>query len=100
MLSKYANLIGTITAILAVMSTVMTQVLQCTGVDLTAVCSAPWLGQYAAIAGMIFGLIAIISKLMRPGGVLNSMFGSTAVVVPDEKAKPGVVTKSQVASSK
>lgn len=97
---KWTNAIGTITAILAVVSAVMTQVLQCTGVDLTAVCSAPWLGQYAAIAGMIFGLVAIISKALRPGGILNSMFGSTAVVVPDEKAQPGAVTKSQVASSK
>jgi len=100
MLSKYANLIGTITAVLAVISGVMSEVLKCTGVDLTAVCTAPWLGKYAAIAGMIFGAIAIFTKAVRPGGILNSFFGSTAVVVPDEKAKPGVVTKSQVASSK
>ena len=38
---KWTNAIGTITAILAVISAVMTQVLQCTGVDLAAVCSAP-----------------------------------------------------------
>ena len=95
---KWTNAIGTITAILAVISAVMTQVLQCTGVDLTAVCSAPWLGKYAAIAGMIFGGVALATKAVRPGGFLNSMFGSTAVVVPESKSGPGVVTKSQVAS--
>ena len=47
---------------------------------------------------MIFGGVALATKAVRPGGFLNSMFGSTAVVVPESKSGPGVVTKSQVAS--
>lgn len=96
---KWTNAIGTITAILAIVSGIMTEALKCTGVDLvTAVCTASWLGDYSKYAAVAFGLIALTLKSIRPGGILNSWFGSTAVVVSDAKAGPGVVTKSQVAS--
>ena len=49
----------------------------------------------AAFAGL-----TLLAKLTRPGGILGSLFGSTAVVVPPEKAKPGVVTKDQVEAPK
>lgn len=96
---KITNSIGTITAILAVLSGFMTTVLKCTGVDLTATCQAEWLGPYAAAAGMTFGAIALFSKSLRPGGFLNSWFGSTAVVVPDtsKHSTAGTVTPQQVA---
>lgn len=97
---KATNSIGTVTAILAVISGIMTQALKCTGVDLTATCQAEWLGPYAATAGMIFGAIALLSKSLRPGGWLRSWFGSTAVVVPPDSPKStvGTVTPQQVAA--
>jgi hypothetical protein len=105
-MTKFTNLFGTITAILAVVMGVMTSVLGCTAADTTqialnATCTASWLKpEWAGWAALAFGILAIISKLLRPGGALHSLFGSTAVVVPDEKATAGVVTKAQVESFK
>ena len=45
-----------------------------------------------------FGVMTLVLKAMRPGGMLASLFGQTAVVVADAKAAPGVVTRAQVAS--
>ena len=50
------------------------------------------------IASSVFGVLTLVLKSFRPGGILNSMFGVTAVVVPDSQAGAGTVTKSQVAS--
>lgn len=100
---KVTNALGSISAILAVISGIMTEVLSCHGEDiLTATCSAPWLDpKYAAIAAGIFGAIALFSKAMRPGGFLRSILGSTAVVVPETSSKsgPGTVTPEQVKAS-
>lgn len=100
-MTKLTNAFGSLTAILAVISGIMTQVLQCVpgAGDLTAVCTAPWLGQYAGVAALVFGGIALVQKLMRPGGILRSLFGTTAVVVPasSPKSVAGTVTPEQVA---
>jgi hypothetical protein len=90
------NLFGTITAILTILTGLMTQLLGC-AVDAAGVtvCTSSLLpAKYMAIAASVFGILALISKLMRPGGALHSLFGSTAVVV--DKAGVGTVTPSQV----
>jgi len=46
----------------------------------------------------VFGVAGLIGKLTRPGGKMASLFGSTAVVVPENKAGPGTVTPEQVAA--
>lgn len=97
---NFTNAAGTVTAILTVLSTVMASVLKCEPVaDLTAKCSASFLSpDLAGYAAAGFAVLTIILKLLRPGGALGSLFGATAVVVPDGKGAPGVVTKAQVAS--
>lgn len=97
---NFTNVLGTLTAILTVLTGVMTQLLGCS-VDATGVtvCTSTLLpAKYMAIAASIFGILTLISKLMRPGGALHSLFGQTAVVVDGAKSAPGVVTKAQVAS--
>jgi hypothetical protein len=97
---NFTNAAGTITAILTVLSTVMASVLKCEPVaELTAKCSASFLSpELAGYAAAAFGVLTIILKMIRPGGPLGSLFGPTAVVVPDGKGGVGVVTKAQVAS--
>lgn len=102
-MTKFTNIFGTVTAILAVLSGIMSTVLGCTtdAVTSVTVCAVEWLPpQYAVIASAIFGGLSLISKAMRPGGFLHSMFGTTAVVVPASSSKsgPGTVTPSQVAA--
>jgi len=97
---NFTNISGTITAILTVVSTIMVSVLKCDPNAVgTAGCNAsfltPTLASYAAAA---FGLLTIVLKMLRPGGVLHSLFGQTAVVVPEASAGPGTVTKSQIAT--
>lgn len=94
------NLLGTITAILTIVTGLMTQLLGCaTDAAGVTVCSASILpAKYMAIASAVFGILTVISKLVRPGGALHSLFGTTAVVVPEAKNAPGVVTPSQVAA--
>lgn len=101
-MTKFTNIFGTVTAILAVVSGIMATVLGCTtdAVTNVSVCAVEWLPpQYAVIASAIFGGLALISKAMRPGGFLHSMFGTTAVVVPasSPKSTAGTVTPEQVA---
>lgn len=92
------NLFGTITAILTIVSGIMTQLLGCvTDAAGVTVCTSTLLpAKYTVIAAGVFGILTLILKAMRPGGFLHSLFGQTAVVVPETKAAPGVVTKSQV----
>jgi len=94
------NTASTITAVLTLLLGVMTQVLGCTSVgDLQANCTAAFLPpEYAGYAALFFAATTLILKLMRPGGALHSLFGPTAVVVPEAKAGPGTVTPEQVAS--
>jgi hypothetical protein len=97
---NFTNILGTITAILTVLTGVMTQLLGCAtdAAGLTVCTSTILPAKYMAIAASIFGILALISKLMRPGGALHSLFGQTAVVVDGAKSAIGTVTKAQVAS--
>lgn len=97
---KFTNAASTVAAVLMVLSGVMTQVLGCKMEgDAVATCSASFLPpKYAVMAALFFAATTLVLKLLRPGGALASLFGPTAVVVPEDKSKPGVVTPAQVAS--
>lgn len=105
---NWTNALGTITAALTVVMGIMTGLGCAPGaVDFAATCNIPWLPeQWLPYAAMLTGAIAFGLKLLRPGGVLRSLFGSTAVVVPAAKVADlpngakGVVTPAQVASEK
>ena len=99
MFGKLTNSIGTVTAILAVILGFMTQVMGCSAVDgsIQATCTASWIpSSYVAAASAFFGALSLLAKSLRPGGMLHSWFGSTAVVT----ATPGTgtVTPAQVKS--
>lgn|SRR5574337_963303 len=93
---------STIAGVLAVIMGIMTQVLGCHvgATDFSAVCTASWVPTnligYAAIA---FGVLAFVAKMISPGGVLGNLFGSKAVILPENHPKSGVgtVTPEQVA---
>ena len=97
---KFTNLFGTLTAVLTVLTGVFTQLLGCAtdAAGLTICTSSLVPAKYLAISASIFGILTLVSKLMRPGGPLHSLFGQTAVVVADAKGSVGVVTSAQVAS--
>ena len=97
---KFTNLASTITAVLTILTGIMSQLLHCTSTgDLASVCTGDILpASYMLIASSVFGMMTLVLKAMRPGGMQASLFGQTAVVVPDMKSAPGVVTKAQVAS--
>lgn len=98
---KLTNSIGTVTAILSVVLGFMTQVMGCTAVEgaVSGTCTASWIpASYVAIASGAFGVLSLLAKSLRPGGVLHSWFGSTAVVVPPGQSAPGTVTPAQVAT--
>lgn len=94
------NILGTIAAIVAIGTQLSTDILGCK-VDAAGVttCAASWLPpQMAAYAVMFFSGLLLISKIIRPGGPLRGLFGTTAVVVPADVAGPGTVTPTQVSS--
>jgi len=96
------NVLGTIAAIVAIAASLMTDIAGCS-VDAAGVttCAASWLSpKLAAYAVLFFSGIQLVSKMIRPGGPLRGLFGSTAVVVPQGESKPGVVTEAQVESKK
>ena len=97
---KFTNLASTITAVLTVLTGIMSQLLHCSSTgDLAATCTGDILpAKYMVIASSVFGILTLILKAFRPGGLLHSFFGETAVVVPESKAAPGVVTPAQVAA--
>jgi len=90
------NLFGTVTAILSILTGIMTQLLGCaTDAAGVTVCTSTLLpAKYMMIASGVFGVLVVISKLLRPGGALHSLFGPTAVVV--DKPGVGTVTPAQV----
>lgn len=99
-LPNLTNAFGTVTAILTALSAAL-MAIGCTpgATDFAAKCAVSWLPPtWMPIMAGVFGLITFVLKMMRPGGALHSLFGSTAVVVADGKGAPGVVTKAQVAS--
>jgi hypothetical protein len=97
---KFTNLASTITAILTILTGIMSQLLSCTSTgDLTATCTGTILpAKYMVIASAVFGILTLALKAFRPGGPFASLFGETVVVVPEAANAPGVVTPSQVAS--
>lgn len=97
---KWTNALGTITAVLTIITGIMSQLLHCTSTgDLAATCTGDILpAKYMVYASAAFGIITLVLKLLRPGGPLASLFGQTAVVVPEAKNAPGVVTPAQVAA--
>lgn len=95
------NILGTIAAIVAIAMSLATDILGCS-VNAAGVttCAASWIPPaLAGYAVMFFSGLLLISKVIRPGGPLRGLFGSTAVIVPPVEAKPGVVTPGQVAAS-
>ena len=100
-ISKYTNLLSTISLVLTALTGLMAKLLNCTSTgDLTATCTGNDLipAAYMGYAAVIFAVLTLAIKSIRPGGFFSSWFGQTAVVVPEAKAKPGVVTPSQVAA--
>lgn len=94
--TNLTNLFGTITAALAFLYGLLEK-LGCTpgATDLAATCNIPWLPvAWVPWIAMAFGILTIVMKLTRPGGVLGSLFGSTAVVSPTPGV--GTVTPEQV----
>lgn len=101
---NFTNPLGSITAILAVLSPILASVFGCVedanaafGAKCTATFLTPTMMMWVTGA---FAATVIISKAIRPGGWLHSFFGTTAVQVPAEKAGPGTVTKAQVQAPK
>jgi hypothetical protein len=96
---KYTNLFGTVgTVFSAVTLWLAEQGCLSTG-DFTAVCNITWLPvSWMPWVTGIFLVLTAVGKLTRPGGILRSIFGGTAVVVPASSPKSGVgtVTPAQV----
>lgn len=92
------NILGTVAAFVAIAVSLMTDIAGCS-VDALGVttCKAAWLTPaMGAYAVMLFSGIQLISKMIRPGGPLRGLFGTTAVMVPPDQAKAGVVTQAQI----
>ena len=100
-ITSWTNAFGTITAILTTISAFMVSMGCVPGaVDFAATCNIPFLPpSLVAIAGGAFGLLTFIIKLARPGGILHSLFGGTAVIVPLADSGVGTVTQGQVNSN-
>ena len=97
---KITNFNGSITGILVLVTGFLEKALGCKAdpaAELGSTCTASWVPAallfYATVA---FAALQLIGKIMRPGGVGKSLFGSTAVIVPVDKVGPGTVTRSQV----
>lgn len=95
-LGSLTNIFGTITAVLTTISGILVSMGCVAGsTDFAATCAIPWLpAQWTGIVAGIFGALTFALKLTRPGGVLHSLFGSTAVVTPTPGV--GTVTPTQV----
>jgi hypothetical protein len=99
-ITDFTNIASTVSAVLTILLGVMSQVLGCSmKAEAAATCTAEWLPpQYAVYAALFFAAATLGLKIVRPGGVPASLFGSTAVVVAESKSGPGTVTPAQVAS--
>lgn len=91
------NLIGTLSAIVTVLSQLFVNVVGC--VEATATCSASWLTPtWAGYVSAAFAAFLFVTKLFRSGGPLAGLFFKSAVIVAPADAKVGVVTPQQVAA--
>lgn len=101
-ITNLTNAFGTVTAVLAMLMGFLTSIGCAPGaVDFSATCSIPWLPeQWLPYAGGLTGIVAFIMKLSRPGGWLHSLFGSTAVMLPENhpNSGPGTATPEHVAA--
>lgn len=93
------NAFGTIATICTAITGWMVQQ-GCIGTsDFAATCTIPWAptSWMPYITAVFIGL-TLIGKLFRPGGLLRSLFGGTAVVVSEDSSKSGAgtVTPAQV----
>lgn len=99
-LGKYANIFSSLTVITSAITLWLGENGCLSTGDFAATCNISWLPVWLMpwITGLFIVLTAF-AKLTRPGGFLRSIFGSTAVVVPDTSSKSGVgtVTPQQVA---
>lgn len=99
---SFVTTMSSLAGLLAVVQGIMAEVLGCKSgaVDLSAVCSASWLpSNIAAYAAIVFGGLALLGKMLAPGGALANLFGLKAVVLDEDNLKSGVgtVTPEQVA---
>lgn len=96
---KYTNAFGTIAAIMSSLTVWLAQQGCLSTGDFAATCTIPWLptSWMPWVTALFIGL-TLIGKLTRPGGILRSMFGGTAVVVSEDSSKSvaGTVTPEQV----
>ena len=101
-MSKLTNPIGTITAIITFLIGLMTQLGCAPGAtDFAATCNIPFLpASWMVWVTTLFSALLLTAKALRPGGFFRSLFGSTAVVVPEtsKNSGAGTVTPEQVAS--
>jgi hypothetical protein len=97
---KLTNSLGTITGILTALSAFMVSIGCAPGAtDFAATCAVPWLPPaWMPILAGAFGVLTLLGKMLRPGGFLHSLFGGTAVIVPETSPSSGVgtVTPEQV----
>lgn len=92
---SFVTAMSSLAGLLAVVQGIMTEVLGCKpgAVDLAAVCTASWLPtNIAAYAAILFGVLALIGKLVAPGGAMANLFGAKAVVLDEMHPKSGVGT--------
>jgi hypothetical protein len=95
------NALGTVTAVVAFLTGLLSSLGCAPGAtEFASTCAIPWLPQnWLPYAGMVFGVLVLVGKWVRPGGWIHSFFGGTAVIVPDTdpKSGAGTVTPEQVA---
>ena len=95
--AKYTNLFGTLGSVLAAVTIWLGEQGCLSTGDFAATCTINWLPvSWMPMITMLFVALTMIGKLARPGGILRSIFGDTAVITP--KAGIGSVTPEQVAS--
>ena len=93
---KYTNLFGTLGSVLAGITLWLGEQGCLSTGDFTATCTINWLPvSWMPWLTGVFIALTMIGKLTRPGGILRSIFGGTAVVTPNASA--GSVTPAQVA---
>lgn len=94
---QFTNAFGTIALVCAGITGWLTQQGCISTGDLLATCSISWLP--TSIMPYVTGafiVLTLVGKAVRPGGLLHSMLGGTAVVSPTPSV--GTVTPSQVKS--
>lgn len=97
---KYTNLFGTLGTLLSAITLWLAEQGCLSTGDFSAVCNINWLPvSWMPYITAVFLVLTAIGKLTRPGGFLRSIFGGTAVVVPETSSKSGAgtVTPAQVA---